>query len=157
MLKEKSEEKDYLYILKNLRKEDKEEVQAVWGDTWEENLLRSIKKYNVLVVIGKNMRGDKVPIAMGGFVCLFEKHSDIACVWMLTTTDADKNKILLMKEIDKQIKEAGQKYKILYNYIYKSNKEAKKWLNKLGFNFNKPKPEGMELKEGFEFFYKLTK
>ena len=61
---------------------------------------------------------------------------------------------MFVTELLKQLEQASYKYEIIYNYIYKSNYKAKKWLKKLGFNFNNPKPEGLNLEEGFEFFYK---
>ena len=38
----------------------------------------------------------------------------------------------------------------------KSNKQAKEWLLKLGFCFDNPKPNGLNVSEGFEFFYKVN-
>lgn len=46
-------------------------------------------------------------------------------------------------------------YWITYNIIYKENFKAKNWLQWLGFKFDNPKPEGIEVPEGFEFFYRL--
>ena len=43
----------------------------------------------------------------------------------------------------------------MFNYIYKSNFEAKKWLKRFGFKFDNPKPVGLKVKDNFEFFYKV--
>jgi len=93
---------------------------------------------------------------MGGFYELFDEKLKIACVWLLTTKYVSQNKMTLMKELKNQISFADKKYDLMYNFIYKSNFEAKNWLKKLGFSFDNPKPEGLKIKENFEFFYKLT-
>ena len=73
---------------------------------------------------------------------------------MLTGKEASLNKIKLWKTLKKAIKNADEKYDLMYNYIYKSNLEAKKWLRKLGFSFDNPNPILIKPDEGFEFFYK---
>ena len=90
---------------------------------------------------------------MGGI----EGKKSVACVWLLTTNEFINNKLKLAKEISKQIELASNKFEILYNFIYCSNFQAKKWLKKLGFDFDNPAPRGMKIPDNFEFFYKLTK
>ncbi len=144
------------FILSNLREEDEKEIIAVWGSNWKQRLLFSLSKTKVLFAFGKNSKGENVPIAMGGFYEPFIENPEIACVWLLSTKDVYLNKISIMKEIRKQILIAEKKYSLMYNYIYKSNKLAKKWLKKLGFCFNNPKPKELTVRKGFEFFYKVT-
>jgi hypothetical protein len=57
--------------------------------------------------------------------------------------------------LQNEVFKAQKKYDLMFNYIFKSNFEAKKWLKKLGFKFDKPKPVGLKVKDGFEFFYKV--
>lgn len=148
---------EIFYILDNLRSEDMAEVKALWNDSWRENIYKSIENEDVIILHGRGIKKEKVPIAMGGFKELFEKNSKIACVWMLTAKEALLNKVTVMKTLKKAVKEADDKYDLMYNYIYKSNKTAKKWLSRLGFCFNNPKPKGLHVEKDFEFFYKITK
>ncbi len=147
---------DIIFILENLREEDKEELNALWGDDWFNLTLDNLKdKKNILILTGKDGNKNIVPIAMGGFYELFEKNSDIACVWMLSSYFIKYNRLLLAKYLKMVISKASLKYGIMYNYIYHTNHEAKNWLKKLGFQFNNPHPEGMDTEKGFEFFYKI--
>lgn len=154
MLKKMTNINDALYILNNLRNEDELELKALWGNKWIEKTIKSLKDKDVLILYGFNDEGNFVPVSMGGFVQMFGQNSLIACVWLLSTNYIYKNKKMFVTELLKQLEQASYKYEIIYNYIYKSNYKAKKWLKKLGFNFNNPKPEGLNLEEGFEFFYK---
>ncbi len=144
------------YILDNLRDEDMQEVQALWKENWRKNIYNSLKSEEVIILYGRGCKKAKIPIAMGGFKELFEKNSNIACVWMLTGKEASLNKIKVLKTLKQAIKQADEKYDLMYNYIYKSNHTAKKWLSMLGFCFNNPKPAGLKIEKDFEFFYKLT-
>ena len=141
-------------VLDNLRLEDKKELAALWGDNWKALALNNVQDKNGLVLYGKNYSNVLVPIAIGGFYDLSDKTSSIACVWLLSSIFVYNNKHLLMKILRKEILKASKKYNILYNYIYKSNLEAKKWLRKLGFSFDNPNPILIKPDEGFEFFYK---
>ena len=154
MLKKMTNINVALYILNNLRSEDELELKALWGNKWIEKTIKSLKGKDVLILYGFNDEGNFVPVSMGGFVQMFGQNSLIACVWLLSTNYIYKNKKMFVTELLKQLEQASYKYEIMYNYIYKSNYKAKKWLKKLGFNFNNPKPEGLNLEEGFEFFYK---
>ncbi len=154
MIKKVTQKKEILYILNNLRNEDEQELKALWGTDWIKKTIKSMEGKEVLILYGFNDEGKSVPISMGGFVPMFAQSNSVACVWMLSTNFIYKNKKLFVKELLEQLKQASLRYEIMYNYIYKSNRKSKKWLKKLGFNFNNPKPEGLNLEEGFEFFYK---
>ena len=150
MLKVTKNKKYFEFILDNLRQQDLEEVQAIWKNNWKEEVLKSIRYQKTLVLFSK-----KIPIAMGGFVSVKDKDIKIAVVWLLCSSFVSKNKTLLYKTLQREILKAEKQYDLMFNYIFKSNFEAKKWLKKLGFNFNKPKPIGLKVKDGFEFFYKV--
>lgn len=156
MLKKDKNIQDVNFILDNLRKEDLLEVQAIWGEDWKGNVIVNALKTDFMILMGKNNKGHSVPIAIGGFACLFEKDSKIACVWLLCSKYVYCNKQLLMKTLKEQIELASCRYDVLYNYIYKSNFEAKRWLKKLGFSFNNPHPDNMKKSKDFEFFYKIN-
>lgn len=140
---------DILYILNNLREEDKIELCLYSGKNWKNKTVQRLKKSKVIIL--KDSEG--IPFAMGGI----EGKNDIACVWLLTTKKVVENKIQLIKTIKEQLYLNSQKYSIYFNYICKSNNLAKNWLLKLGFNFDNPKPHNLYVKEGFEFFYRVNK
>ena len=150
MLKVTNNKKYFEYILNNLREQDLEEVQAIWKDNWQDEVLKSIKGKKTLVLFS-----NENPIAMGGFVPVQDNEIKIAIVWLLCSKFVNNNKLLLYKVLQEEIQKAEKEYDLMFNYIYKSNFEAKKWLRGLGFKFDKPKPLGLKVKDGFEFFYKV--
>ena len=157
MFKENPDINDYEYILDNLRQEDLEEVKAVWQDNWRDNVLKSLENTQVLVLEGKDKDNNIVPVAMGGFYEQPEKTANIACVWMLSTDFVKYNKLLLTKALKISVSKAEEKYDLMYNYIFKSNKQAKNWLYKLGFSFSSINSDKNFYNENFEFFYKFVK
>lgn len=157
MLKTADNQTDILFVLNNLRNEDLEEILALYGHNWLNKMLASLQDKKFYILYGFSPYKTLIPIAMGGFWELFDDDKSIAAVWLLTTKFININKSLFWREVSSQIYEKSKKYKIMFNYIYKSNNEAKKWLKKLGFKFDNPHPENMKLKDGFEFFYKNRK
>lgn len=156
MLKTDKNINDVIFILDNLRNEDKLELKTLWGEDWKRLALENIKNTNYMVLTGKNKTGKNIPIAVGGFEELYKRQEHIACVWLLSARYIKYNKNLFFKTIGKLLYYASFKYKIMYNYIFKSNFEAKKWLKKFGFRFDNPHPEGIIVPEDFEFFYIVT-
>jgi len=156
MLKNCTEKREYKFILDNIRHEDKRELEALYGGGWYEKTLENFEKENVLVLYGKDFQENTVPVAIGGFRTVDENDPEIGAVWLLTTKYIYKNSIALSKALKTQIEEKDKQYKIMFNYIYKSNYSAKKWLKKLGFKFDNPYPEGLILPKGYEFFYKVN-
>lgn len=145
------------FILNNLREEDLQELQCLWGSDWKNKVLKTLKLNEVLFAFGQDEFGDAVPIAMGGFSDMTDNTHKVACVWLLSTKYVSKNKVCFMKELKKQFYKNEVKYDLLYNYIHISNTEAKRWLFKLGFSFDNPKPPQLKVNKDFEFFYKLRK
>ena len=154
MIKYVSEIKEIEYILTNLRDEDREELENLFGSNWYQSTVESLKNVKFLILYGLGNGNILVPIAMGGFYEVQNKDCSIACVWLLSSKFVSKNKTALMRVLRNQLYENSSKYDILYNFIYKSNYEAKLWLKKLGFCFDNPNPENVKLKNDFEFFYK---
>lgn len=152
MLKTDKNMKDILYILKNLRDEDQKEVVAIWGDDWTNKFLENTMKTDFLILLNRN-----IPIAMGGFVPVLNENFSAACVWLLCSKDVINNRFLLLKTLKEQIEKESKNFDIFYNYIYKSNVEAKEWLKKLGFKFNCPFTRKLNIQKDFEFFYKKNK
>lgn len=156
MIKSIKNKKEIMFILDNLRREDRQELIALWGKNWKSFALTSIEDKGGLVLYGKNYSDELVPIAIGGFYDLSNKEASIACVWLLSSVFIYNNRHYFMKTLRDEILKASKKYDILYNYIYKTNHEAKLWLQKLGFCFKNPNPILINPQDGFEFFYKCT-
>ena len=150
MVKVTKNKKHFESILDNLRQQDLEEVQALWKENWKDEVLKSINGQKTLVLFEKN-----IPIAMGGFVPIKDKNLRIAVVWLLCSCSVYSNKSLFYKVLKDEIKKAENKYDVMFNYIYKSNFEAKNWLKRLGFQFDNPRPLSLNIIEDFEFFYKV--
>ncbi|MCD7781056.1 MAG: hypothetical protein LUH05_10355, partial [Candidatus Gastranaerophilales bacterium] len=149
MIKKYSDKSEITFILDNLRFEDKQELFFHLGKNWKQKTLQNLINKEILVLYGPDNTGKQVPIAMGGF-CGLDGDNSIACVWLLCSFYIYKSRVALTKGLKENIASAEQKYKIMYNFIYKSNFEAKGWLKKLGFKFDNPHPKGMDVKEDFE-------
>jgi len=142
------------FILDNIRDEDREELENLYGCKWREKTLESLKKQKFQILYGLCGEKGRCPIAMGGIYDVKCQAGKIGCVWLLSSRFIGRNKTALMRVLRNQLYADMPDYDILYNFIYKSNYEAKSWLKKLGFRFGNPNPEKIILKEGFEFFYK---
>lgn len=153
--KEKNE-KDVMYILEHLRADDLEEVKAVHGDKWKENVYNDIMNTDFDILMGINSDGD-IPVCMGGAWHLDKDEKGVAVVWMLCTDDVVNHPIVLLRELKKEFKKYDKKYWLLYNFIYHKNDFAKNWLKWIGFKFDKPHPDSMNIPEGFEFFYRIKR
>ena len=138
------------FILDNLRKEDLEEVIAVYGNDWKDKVIHSTINTTFLTLTKNN-----IPIAVGGFVP-HPENNKIACVWLLCSKFALNNKFLLLKELKTQLNLISSEFDILYNFIYKSNFKSISWIKKLGFKFDNPHPDGISMSADFNFFYKTN-
>lgn len=154
MHRKSKNEKDVLYILDHLRADDLEEVKAVHGDKWRENVLNDIMKTEFDVLLGVTNAGE-VPVCMGGAWQLEKDEKGVGVVWMLCTDEIVKHKICLLRELKKEFIKYDKQFWLLYNFIYEKNFFAKNWLKWMGFRFDKPKPAGLNIPEGFEFFYRI--
>ena len=155
MLKHIKDEKVFKFILNNLRNEDYIELKDSKCSGWFNQTLENLKTADVTVMFVKDKNGEFLPIAMGGFEPYFQDGNNLAVVWLLSTKFINQYKLIFWKELNTYFSQEKSKYSILFNFIYKSNFQAKRWLRLLGFKFDNPKPEGMEVAENFEFFYKV--
>lgn len=154
MYRSKKNDKDVTYILDNLRMEDLLELKALWGENWREETLKNIMGTDFYVMLGKTKNKD-VPVVMGGVWEAGGEDKGIGCAWLLSTEEVSKHSLCLLKELKKEMERADEKYWLTYNFIYKENWLAKKWLSWLGYKFDNPRPEGMNIPKDFEFFYRL--
>ena len=155
MYRARKNEKDVKYILDNLRKEDKDELLAIYGNNYKQKVMDNIMKTEFYVLLGKTKDKD-IPVVMGGIWEVIPNNPHIGGAWLLSTDKVKNHKMTLLRELRKEVEAADEKFILTYNLIYEENKEAKKWLKWLGYRFDKPKPEGMVIPEGFEFFYRVN-
>jgi len=156
MYRKEKNEADVLYILEHLRNDDLEECKAIHGDNWKEKVFNDIIKTNFDVLMGIRKDGD-IPVCMGGAWHLEKDPEGVGVVWMLCTDEVTNHKICLLRELKKEFKKYDSEFWLLYNQIYCKNEFAKNWLKWIGFRFDKPKPYGMNIPDGFEFFYRIRK
>lgn len=147
-------ERDVLYILDNLRAIDKKEVIAIHGNNYKQKVFDSIMETDFYVLLGKS-KNKNTPVTMGGIWEASSLNKDIGIVWLLSTDEVKSHIICLLKEIKKEIDKADEKFWLTYNLIYKENIQAKRFLKKLGYRFDNPKPDCIDVPDGFEFFYRI--
>ena len=155
MLKKTNDKLILYYVLNNLREEDKKELINIYSIDWYEKTVESFANREFLVLYGFDNKKNNVPIAIGGVDTIFDKSHRIACVWLLSTIWVSNNKKLFFNTLKTQSLLAEKEFDVLFNFVYQSNYSSKKWIKKLGFNFDNPKPIGFSIEDGFEFFYKL--
>ena len=154
MYRKPKNEKDVLYILEHLREDDLAEVQAIHGKEWKEKVLADIMKTEFDILLGCTKKGD-IPAAMGGAWQIESNPKGVGVCWMLSTDEIFNHKICLLRELKKEFVKYDEKFWFLYNIIYHKNSFAKGWLKRFGFKFDNPKPEGVHVPCGFEFFYRI--
>lgn len=140
-------EKNLLNFIDNIRLEDEKELEYVFKDNYKKRFID----------IALELRNDKnsyfladdnnIPVAIGGASLIYHDEKKTAQVWLLSTKQAYKHRFFLYKYVRDKIALFQQQFDILFNYIYKSNFEALKWLTKAGFKV-------VELEDkDFKFFY----
>lgn len=126
MYHKRKNNKDLIYVLSNLREPDKKELQILFGDGWDERILKNWLSMNG-VRIAYMDNGE--PVAVFGVM----QVGNIGSIGMLATNNIEKEiKSFLIQGkiwVDKQLK----KYKTLVNFVYSENIKAIKWLKWLGF------------------------
>ena len=154
MYRAKKNEKDVLYILENLRLEDLHEAQAIYGNDFKQKILDSIMQTDFYVLLGKTKDKD-IHVCAGG---IWESPTDknIGICWLMSTDKVKYHIKTLLKELKKEIIKADEKFALTCNFIWKENKQAKRWLKTMGYKFNNPYPLGINVPNGFEFFYRTN-
>ena len=152
MYEKEKNEKDILYILEHLRSEDKHEAITQKGENYKQIILEEIMNCKTRTYLGCR-KSDDLPICIGGFTDTQEKG--VGVVWLLSTPEIENNKTCLLRHIVGAFEEIDAKYWFTCNILFSENKFAKRWLKKLGYKFNNPKPDGIDVPDGFEFFYRI--
>ena len=152
MYEKEKNKNDILYILEHLRVEDQHEAETQKGKNFKEIILNEIMNTNTRTYLGCK-KSDNTPVCVGGYTDTNEKG--VGVVWLLSTPEIEKNKQCLLRHIIKAFEEIDEKYWLTCNILYSENKFAKRWLKKIGYKFNNPKPDGLDVPDGFEFFYRV--
>lgn len=149
--KEKNKD-DILYILNHLRKEDLHEAKIQKGDNFKELILNEILEDKCETYLGCR-KSDDLPICIGGYTNTNEEG--VGIVWLLSTDEIVKYKTCLFRHIINALKDIDNRYWLTCNILFSENIFAKNWLRKIGYRFDNPKPELLNVQEGFEFFYRI--
>lgn len=152
MYEKEKNEKDILYILEHLKPEDEHEARTQKGDNFKEIILEEIMNNKTRTFLGCR-KSDDLPVCVGGYTDTNEKG--IGIVWLLSTPEIEKKRTCLIRNIILAFKEIDEKYWLTCNMLFSENNFAKKWLKKIGFKFDNPHPQGIDIPEGFEFFYRI--
>lgn len=152
---------DILFVLDNLREEDKIECVVSRGENFTNEILNDLKNLSPSdsFLLAKTKK-DNIPVLIAGV-----KHIEksIGCVFLLSTPEIEKHQICFLKEMKKQIEKYDENFSILYNQIYKTNHLAKNWLKWVGFRFPLEEKKTNHLDklflkiktpENFEIFYR---
>ena len=138
---------DVDYLAKNLREEDKREVDTVMpGAEIHKVLKESVDTANKCFIVRK----DDVPAVVFGssetpdFLGLGAKAADI---WLLGTDEIKLNKTSFLKLSRKVIREIADEVDYLWNIVDPRNELHIRWLQWLGFSF----PTTYETKGGVDF------
>ena len=154
--------RDFKYILNRLRKEDKEEIKAVFGKHWKKKSIENLIHTDFQILLGKTKNGN-IPVLMGGAWAVDKNNPAVATVWMLSTPEIEKHQNSFLKELKKEIKYYDEKFAITFNHIYKSNTLAKRWLKWVGYRFPNEEKRlthldkaflSVKVPDGFEIFYR---
>ena len=150
MYEKPKNEKDILYILNNLKEEDKHEALVIKGENYVELILKDIMNDNVRTYLGCR-KSDDTPVCVGGYNPSGIDGTGI--VWLLSTPDIVNRKTSLFRHVIEAFNEIDQKFYLTYNILYSENTFAKSWLSKLGFKFENI--FNASLPPDFEMFYRL--
>lgn len=126
--------KDIIAVIKNLRKEDEEEMFEELGVFWQNILLYECMNNDIYIIENSYHK------AVGLFG--IKPHNNYAEVCLLCTNQLQNDAISFLRQAKTYIDKWLIKYKRLENYVHVNNKSAINWLKWLGFtieNFNNKK------------------
>ena len=124
----KSNNKDLDYVIKNMRVIDKIEAFYQSGQSPEDAVAYSYLCSNItMTVAGDNDQ----PMGLCGV-------ADNKCIWFVATDElyaTKKYRIQLIRKGKEWVDSLLKTHDYLYNYVYKENTNAIKWLRSMNFNF----------------------
>lgn len=142
MIEIKATKENLEKFIDNICDEDKQELMYFLKDDYKSKFVEILLKNQENTYFLSHLN---IPVAIGGLS--FDKLNR-AVVWLLCSNEYKKHKIELFKYVLNKIKLFKSKHNFLYNYIYKSNFKALKWLEKCGF-----KSLNLKNVNDFKFFY----
>ncbi len=126
-------EENLAKFLNDIRLEDEEELERIFKDNYKKCFLD----------IAFELKNDKnsyfladendAPIAIGGAYQIQSDKKKIGQIWLLSARKSYKRRFFLYKYVKNKISFFKKEFDILFNYIYKSNFDALKWLKNFGF------------------------
>ena len=145
---------DALELAPKMRKLDRQEIQASHGVTPLKALVLpfTYEKHKTFTILGTEQEG---VIGMFGSTPS-EQDPQYGVAWLLSSEQLFNHTRQFLRECPKWIKEMGQDYKYLYNYVDVRNEVGNKWLKFLGFNLIDTVNYGYE-KKLFNLMIKETK
>lgn len=161
---EKITEEDCIYIINNLRAEDEIEALAAKGENYKQDILEEIETWKNYLMIAKTKKNN-TPVLICG-CCPLPENPTIGIVWLLSTPEIVKHQICFLKEMRKEISKYDLEFGLTFNYLYKENLLAKRWLKWAGYKFpgEKEKKDFLDkhflsakVPDGFEVFYRERK
>jgi len=124
----KSNNKDLDHVIKNMREMDKIEAYYQSGQTPEDAVAYSYLCSKITMTVA----GDQdQPMGLCGV-------AQDKCIWFVATEElyaTKKYRIQLIRKGREWVNSLLKDHDYLYNYVYKENKSAIKWLRSMNFNF----------------------
>lgn len=124
-------DENLLKFLKNIRKEDLDELKYFFKENLEENFIKICKENSKTYFLADDCLN---PLAIGGVKRIESEGNLAGQVWFLCTDKFYSSKIAVFKFIRRKIENFKKEYDFLFNFIYKSNFETLKWLLRCGFS-----------------------
>ena len=129
------------YVLENLRQEDKKEMVIEFGNHWKEIIFCRAVQSEIYGIVDEK---EKI-LGFFGIKGINEKYAQVC---LLSTDDLSKQGFIFLKKAKRIVAEWNKRYSTLYNFVYKENKQAIKWLRWLGFTLS-------EIDNDRMYFYKV--
>ncbi len=132
-------------FIKNISKADYLELKHYFKKDIKKRFINSLtdKIEETYLLFDDNNK----PVALGGAYKVSYPYKNAAQLWLLTSKNQAKHKISLFKYVKGKVEKYKNTFDFSYNYIFKSNFKALKWLKKLGFTIEKIE------NDDFRFFY----
>lgn len=135
---------DVAYIADNLRQADREELEACYGSSTDDDIfviLSASFHTSAECWVWEDAYG--IPLAVFGIVPS-EEYEDAGIIWLLGTERMFDNFKTQLREARRYVKDALERYSSLYNHVHDVNVGSKKFLKACGFEFDEPAPFGKE-------------
>ncbi len=133
-------------VFNKLREADRDEVQAVYGESTAEALVFSWSQTEEPFTIVSN---GETPEALFGVVPVEEK---VGCIWLLGSDAIEKGRVRFLRESRRWLKHVSRDYHLLFNYVDERNTVHIRWIEWLGFTFiNRHEHYGVESRPFLEF------